>query len=48
MKIPSKKRSHRLKYAGISPSVAVKKRYMIANEDKKRDLECEINHLIFV
>ncbi|CAF4339793.1 unnamed protein product [Rotaria socialis] len=40
MKIPSKKRSHASKYAGISPSVAIKRRFMIAShEDKKRDID---------
>ncbi|CAF2964306.1 unnamed protein product [Rotaria sp. Silwood2] len=40
MKIPSKKRPHPSKYAGISPNIAIKRRYMIASsEDKKRELD---------
>ncbi|CAF3362122.1 unnamed protein product [Rotaria sp. Silwood1] len=40
MKIPSKKRPHPSKYAGISSHVAIKRRYMIASsEDKRRDLD---------
>jgi hypothetical protein len=42
MKLPSKKRSHPSKYAGINPNVLLKRRYMMANnEDKKRDLDCK-------
>ena len=42
MKISSKKRPHPSKYAGISPNVLLKRRYMIAStEDKKRDLDCK-------
>lgn len=41
MKIPSKKRLQPSKYAGISPNVAMKKRFIIANNDeRKRDLDC--------
>ncbi len=42
MKISSKKRPHPSKYAGISPNILLKRRYMISsNDDKKRDLECK-------
>ena len=42
MKIPSKKRHHPSKYAGINPNVVLKRRYMLASsEDKKRDLDCK-------
>ena len=41
MKIPSKKRNHPSKYAGISPSVLLKRRFMLGSvEDRKRDVEC--------
>ncbi|CAF0909783.1 unnamed protein product [Rotaria sordida] len=40
MKLSSKKRPHPSKYAGISPNIAIKRRYMIASsEDRKRDLD---------
>ena len=42
MKLSSKKRSHPLKYAGISPNVYLKRRYMMAStEDKRRELDCQ-------
>jgi hypothetical protein len=42
MKIPSKKRPHPSKYAGISPNLLLKRRHMLgSSEDKKRDLDCK-------
>ena len=42
MRIPSKKRSHPSKYAGITPNAALKKRFIIASsEEKKRDSDCK-------
>jgi hypothetical protein len=44
MKIPSKKRSHPSKYAGINPNILLKRRNMITStEDKRRELECKYN-----
>lgn len=48
MKIPSKKRLNPSKYAGISPNVLLKRRYMIAStDDKRRDLDCKIETPVF-
>ncbi len=42
MKIPSKKRQHPSKYAGINPNILLKRRYILAStEDKRRDLDCK-------
>jgi hypothetical protein len=60
MKIPSKKRPHPSKYAGISSNILLKKRYVItsnddkkryvitSNDDKKRDIDCKNQFLFFI
>lgn len=41
MKVPTRKRQNLSKYAGISPSVVMKRRFMLGSgEDRRRDNEC--------
>ncbi len=48
MKIPSKKRPHLSKYAGINPNMLLKKRNAFtSNDDRKRDLDCKNQFLTF-
>jgi hypothetical protein len=49
MKIPSKKRPHPSKYAGISPNILLKKRNIVSNnDDKRRDIDCKKSISCFI